>query len=58
MSIKDWLKIVSLKTTLQNYEQSSLIDKGLVLIVIKGNLPKGFGFIIETQTIQITQVFI
>ena len=44
MSIKDWLKIVSLKTTLQNYEQSSLIDKGLVLIVIKGNLQERFGF--------------
>ena len=44
MSIKDWLKNVSLKTTLQNYEQSPLFGKGLVLIVIKGSSQAGFGF--------------
>jgi hypothetical protein len=43
MSIKNWLKIVSLKTTLQNYKQTPLIGKGLVFIVINGLLQEGFG---------------
>jgi hypothetical protein len=43
MSIKNWLKIVSLKTTMQNYEQTPLIGKGLVFIVINGCLQEGFG---------------
>jgi hypothetical protein len=43
MSIKNWLKIVSLKTTLQNYEQTPLIGKGLVFIVINGSFEEGFG---------------
>ena len=49
MSIKDWLKIVSLKTTLQNYEQTPLIDNCLVLIVIKGNLQEGFGLLLDRR---------